>query len=489
MATCYLALDAGTTSCRTLVFSQDGRLAGMAQKELTQYFPQPGWVEHDPEEILDCQFSTLKEAIRSAGVEASHIAAAGITNQRETVVAWDGRTGRSLHKAIVWQDRRTVEICNALKSEGLEPYIRENTGLVADAYFSATKMHWLLHHAGAVSEAANRNTLRFGTVDAWLLWHLTRGQVYATDISNAARTLLFNLHTKDWDDVLLRRLGMQRAWLPEIIPSIGFSGFIHPDFLGRSIPITGVAGDQQAALFGHGATRPGMVKNTFGTGCFMLMNTGHRPVSSRFGLLTTVAWQKGADVTYALEGSVFIAGAAIQWLRDGLNLIKHAGESEVLARSVNDNGGVYMVPAFAGLGAPYWDMEARGLISGLTRGTTRAHIVRAALESMAYQTWDILDCMQKDAGFPLQDLSVDGGATANSFLMQFLAGLLQIPVKRPAMQEMTAFGAARMAAEGIHQTLPMQDNGLEIFQPAMPASEAQQLLEGWRQAIRRTVKT
>lgn len=488
MAGCFLALDAGTTSCRTLVFSQEGKLLGLSQKEFTQHFPQPGWVEHDAEEIWETQFYTLQDALKVAGLNSSHVKALGITNQRETVVAWDAQSHQPLHRAIVWQDRRTADLCNALRHEGLEPYIRQNTGLVADAYFSGTKMYWLLQNVPAVVDAAQKGTLCFGTIDSWILWKLTQGRIYATDASNASRTLIFNILKRDWDEVLLRRFGIHKSWLPEVRPSIGFVGFVSEHLLNHPIPISGIAGDQQAALFGHGAWQPGAVKNTFGTGCFMLMNTGSEPVMSRFGLLTTIAWQKNHQVTYALEGSVFVAGAAIQWLRDGLGILEKASDSEALALSVPDNGGVYLVPAFAGLGAPYWDMDARGLITGLTRGTTKAHLVRAALEAMAYQTYEILECMQKDASRTLESLSVDGGATANTFLLEFLAGLLRKPVRRPAMQEMTAFGVARMAAEAIGSPIQVETRTEEtLILPKMTSEMAQSLLEGWRLAVSRTL--
>jgi glycerol kinase len=488
MAGCFLALDAGTTSCRTLVFSGEGKLLGLSQKEFTQHFPQPGWVEHDAEEIWEAQLFTFQDALSVAGLKASDVKALGITNQRETVVAWDAQSHKPLHRAIVWQDRRTADLCNALRREGLEPYIRQNTGLVADAYFSATKMHWLLQNVPAVAEAALNGTLRFGTIDCWLLWKLTQGRIYATDASNASRTLLFNILKLEWDEVLLRRFGIHISWLPEVRPSIGFLGFVNEDLLGHSIPIAAMAGDQQAALYGHRAWQPGAVKNTFGTGCFMLMNIGSEPVMSRFGMLTTIAWQKNHHVTYALEGSVFVAGAAIQWLRDGLGILEKASDSEAMALSVPDNGGVYLVPAFTGLGAPYWDMDARGLITGLTRGTTKAHLVRAALEAMAYQTYEILECMQKDASCALESLSVDGGATANTFLLEFLAGLLGKPVRRPAMQEMTAFGVARMAAEAMDSPIQEKTKTEEtLILPKMTSETARSLLEGWRMAVTRTL--
>lgn len=488
MAGVFLALDAGTTSCRTLVFSHEGKLLGLSQKEFTQFFPQPGWVEHDADEIWEAQLFTLRESLIVSGVKASDVKALGITNQRETVVAWDAKSHKPLHRAIVWQDRRTADLCNVLRQEGLEPYIRQNTGLVADAYFSATKMHWLLNNITSVAVAADQETLRFGTIDSWLLWKLTQGRLHATDVSNASRTLLFNILKLDWDEVLLRRFNIKKLWLPQVRASIGYVGFVDETLLGHPVPIAGIAGDQQAALYGHGAWQPGAVKNTFGTGCFMLMNTGSEPVASRFGLLTTIAWQKDDKVTYALEGSVFVAGAAIQWLRDGLGILEKASDSEALALSVPDNGGVYLVPAFAGLGAPYWDMDARGLITGLTRGTTRAHLVRAALEAMAYQTYEILECMQKDAGYTLESLSVDGGATSNKFLLEFLAGLLGKPVRRPAMQEMTAFGVARMAAEGVGSPMSLDSLVEEtLVLPDMRPEEARSLLQGWKKAVRRAL--
>lgn len=483
----FLGIDQGTTSCRSIVFSGTGRVLGVGQKEFTQHFPHPGWVEHDAQEIWECQLATMREALVAAGLAASDIQAVGITNQRETVVAWDGQNSAPLHHAIVWQDRRTADLCNALRQEGLESYIRETTGLVADAYFSGTKIHWLLHHSDRVRDAARNGRLRLGTIDSWLVWCMTAGACHVTDVSNASRTLLFDIHRLQWDRLLMQRMAVQPKWLPQVVPSSGFVGMLHADFLGRAIPITGLAGDQQAALYGHGAWEPGQAKNTFGTGCFMLMNTGTRPVPSRHGLLTTIAWQKGGVTTYALEGSVFIAGAAIQWLRDGLQILDHASQSEPLASSLADNDGVYFVPAFVGIGAPYWDMEARGLIMGLTRGTTRAHLVRAALESMAYQTWEVLECMSKDMGAPLTAISVDGGATTNDFLMQFLADILRIPVRRPLMQEMTAWGAVRLAAEAVGHTIYTASEGDTIFEARMDPQEAERLRTGWKQAVSRAL--
>ncbi|MCS6982194.1 MAG: glycerol kinase GlpK [Flavobacteriales bacterium] len=483
----FLGIDQGTTSCRSIVFSNTGRVLGVGQKEFTQHFPHPGWVEHDAQEIWECQLATMREALATAGLEASAIQAVGITNQRETVVAWDGHSGIPLEKAIVWQDRRTADLCHTLREEGLEPYIREKTGLVADAYFSGTKIHWLIHHSDRVRDAARSGRLRLGTIDSWLVWCMTAGAFHVTDVSNASRTLLFDINRLQWDPLLMQRMAVQPQWLPRVVPSSGFVGMLHADFLGKPIPITGLAGDQQAALYGHGAWEPGQAKNTFGTGCFLLMNTGTRPVPSRHGLLTTIAWQKGGVTNYALEGSVFIAGAALQWLRDGLQILDHASQSEALASSLKDNDGVYFVPAFVGMGAPYWDMEARGLITGITRGTTRAHLVRAALESMAYQTWEVLECMCKDRDAPLTAISVDGGATANNFLMQFLADILRIPVKRPLMQEMTAWGAVCLAAEAIGHSISTNSDGESIFEPRLDLRKAERLKTEWKQAVSRAL--
>ncbi len=484
-----LSLDQGTTSSRAILFDRDGRIAGVAQQEFAQHYPQPGWVEHDALEIWETQLRTAREVLQKTGVPAERVEAIGITNQRETTVVWDRATGKPIAPAIVWQDRRTAPICERLKAEGLEPHIRARTGLVADAYFSGTKVSWLLEHIPGARERAERGELLFGTIDTWLLWNLTGGAVHATDFSNASRTLLFDIHALDWDDTLLRALGIPRAMLPEVRPSSGIFG--HTELLGGRLPIAGVAGDQQAALFGQRCFSPGTAKNTYGTGCFMLMNTGEKPVTSASGLLTTIAWGLGGKVEYALEGSVFIAGAAIQWLRDGLKMIDESRDSEYFATKVPDSGGVYVVPAFAGLGAPYWDMYARGGIFGLTRGTTNNHLVRATLESIAYQTRDVLDAMERDSGIQLRSLRVDGGACANDFLMQFQSDLLDVPVERPKVIETTALGAAYLAGLAVGtwtlEGLSGQVAPERVFAPEMPEEKRGALYKGWQQAVRRVM--
>jgi glycerol kinase len=438
-----LALDQGTTSSRAIVFDHHGRIVSSAQREFAQIFPQPGWVEHDPKEIWSSQLGVARQALRRAGLTAKDIAAIGITNQRETTVVWERASGKPVGNAIVWQDRRTAPACDRLKARGLAPMIRRKTGLVVDAYFSATKLQWILNHVPGAKARARAGELAFGTIDSWLAWKLTNGRCHVTDASNASRTMLFNIHTGAWDDELLKLFGVPRAILPDVRSSSEIYG--ETNLLGGAIPIAGIAGDQQAALFGQVCTRPGMVKNTYGTGCFMLMHTGGKPIASKNNLLTTVAWRLGGRTEYALEGSIFIAGAVVQWLRDGLGIIKSSGEIEALAAQVPDNGGVYLVPALAGLGAPHWDAAARGLIIGLTRGTTRAHIARAALEGIAYQVADVLHAMESDAGIRLKELRVDGGACANNLLMQFQADLLGVPVVRPHVAETTALGAAYLA--------------------------------------------
>jgi glycerol kinase len=440
-----LALDQGTTSSRALVFDRRGRVRGTAQQEFAQHFPQPGWVEHDPEDLWETTRLTALGAMAQANLTARDLAAIGLTNQRETTLLWDRETGRPLHRAIVWQDRRTAAACAKLKRAGLEPLFRGKTGLLLDPYFSGTKLAWLLDRVPGARRRAGRGELAFGTVDTWLLWKLTGGRVHATDASNASRTLLFNLHTGDWDDDLLRPLRIPREVLPEVRDSSGDFGEVTAVPALRGVPVTGIAGDQQAALFGQACYRPGMAKNTYGTGCFLLLHTGERPVASRHQLITTVAWRLGGKLEYALEGSVFIGGAVVQWLRDGLGLIANSGEVERLAARVADNGGVYLVPAFAGLGAPHWDAAARGLIVGLTRGSTAGHLARAALESIAYQSADLLAAMQADTGLRLRELRVDGGAVVNNALMQFQSDLLRVPVVRPRTTETTALGAAHLA--------------------------------------------
>lgn len=490
--TYILAFDQGTTSSRAILFDRAGRIHSIAQKEFTQIYPKPGWVEHDPMEIWGTQSGVAREVLEKAAVSPEQVAAIGITNQRETTVVWEKSTGKPVYNAIVWQDRRTADICDELKAAGHADTIRDKTGLVIDAYFSGTKIKWILDHVEGARERAERGELLFGTVDTWLVWNLTRGKVHVTDYTNASRTMLFNIHTLDWDDDLLNLLGIPRAMLPEVRPSSQIYG--HTDehtFGGANIPIAGIAGDQQAALFGQTCFEPGMVKNTYGTGCFMLMNTGEKPVASPSGLLTTIAWGLDGKVTYALEGSVFIAGAAIQWLRDGLRFFDAAADSEYFASKVEDTGGVYVVPAFAGLGAPYWDMYARGAIFGLTRGTRKEHIIRATLESLAYQTKDILDAMQRDSGIELKSLRVDGGAVANNLLMQFQADILGVPVERPRITESTALGAAYLAglAVGFWSKDEIARSGdiERRFDPQMDADTRARLYRGWQRAVERTM--
>ncbi len=440
-----LALDQGTTSSRAIVFGHDGRPVASAQQEFPQLFPKPGLVEHNPEAIWSSQFDVAKKAIAEAGVSAKDLAAVGITNQRETVILWEKATGQPVANAIVWQSRITSGICDQLKAEGLESTIREKTGLVIDPYFSGTKIKYLLDNQPGLRERAKRGEVLFGTVDSFLIWRLTGGRLHITDYSNASRTLIFNIHTLDWDEELLKVLDIPREMLPEVRNSSEVYGETDAELFGHTIPIAGIAGDQQAATFGQGCFAPGDAKNTYGTGCFMLMNTGSQPVPSAHGLLTTIGWRIGEEVTYCLEGAIFVAGAVVQWLRDGLGLISSAAESEQLAATVADTEGVYCVPAFVGMEAPYWNQNARGTIVGLTRGTTKAHLARAALESMAYQTRDLLGAMQQDSGIELKSLKVDGGATANNLLMQFQADLLGVTVQRPQVQETTALGAAYLA--------------------------------------------
>ncbi|HWQ39477.1 MAG TPA: glycerol kinase GlpK [Burkholderiales bacterium] len=485
-----LALDQGTTSSRAIVFDSAARPLGVAQKEFAQKYPQPGWVEHDPEEIWATQLETARQALRSAKLDAGDIVAVGITNQRETTVVWDRRTGAPIYNAIVWQDRRTAGLCDQFRAQGVDPLITGRTGLLLDAYFSGTKLRWVLDHVEGARARAERGELAFGTIDAWLVWKLTNGRVHVTDASNASRTLLFNIHTKDWDDKLLQLMRAPRAVLPKVVASSGVCGETEPPLFGRAIPIAGIAGDQQAALFGQQCWAPGMVKNTYGTGCFMLMQTGEQPVDSKSRLLTTVAWKTSERIDYALEGSVFIAGAVVQWLRDGLGLIRSSAQADTLAASVPDSGGVYFVPAFAGLGAPHWDAYARGAIVGLTRGTSAAHIARAALESIAFQTADVLDAMRADSGIEISELRVDGGASRSDLLMQFQADLLGVPVLRPRAHESTALGAAYLAglATGFWR------NSAELvphwqlerrFEATMSAQEREARKAAWRRALGR----
>ncbi len=486
-----LALDQGTTSSRSILFDRSGAVVASAQKEFPQLFPQPGWVEHDPDAIWSSQAGTMTEVLARAGATAGDVAAIGITNQRETTLVWERATGRPIHPAIVWQDRRTARACDALRRRGLAPLIRRKTGLVIDAYFSATKLAWILQHVPGARQRARRGELAFGTVDTWLIWNLTGGRTHVTDPSNASRTMLFNLQTGDWDDELLGLFGVPRAILPELVPSSGPLGVATIDSV--PVPIAGIAGDQQAALFGQMCHQPGMVKNTYGTGCFMLMHTGPRAVPSRNNLLTTVAWRIGNQTEYALEGSVFIAGAAVQWLRDGLGLIRSAAEIEALAAGVPDNGGVYLVPAFTGLGAPHWDAYARGLIAGLTRGTTAAHLARATLESIAHQVADVLDAMRSDTGLRLRELRVDGGACVNNLLMQFQADLLGVPVVRPQVAETTALGAAALAGLAVgfwrdRRELVAQWRDDRTFRSTMKPARRRRLRAEWNRALGRAGK-
>ncbi len=485
-----LSLDQGTTSSRAILFDQNGRSLAAAQQEFRQLFPQPGWVEHDADEIWQTQRDVASRAIAQSGLRAQDIGAIGITNQRETTVVWERQTGRPIAHAIVWQDRRTAGLCDELKRAGREELFTRKTGLVLDAYFSGTKLKWLLDHIRGARDRAARGELAFGTIDSWLIWNLTGGRTHVTDVSNASRTLLFNIHSLDWDDELLALLDIPRAVLPSIVSSSQGVGETDCEGLPQGLPIAGVAGDQQAALFGQACHEPGMAKNTYGTGCFMLMNTGTQPVASQNRLLTTVAWRIGDTTHYALEGSVFVAGAAIQWLRDGLGIIQTSDEVERLASSVEDTGGVYLVPAFAGLGAPHWDQSARGAIVGLTRGTTRAHIARAALESIAYQSADLLAAMTADSGIALKELRVDGGATVNNLLMQFQADLLGVPVVRPVVTETTALGAAYLAGLAVGFWRDVQEIAAQwrkecIFTPA-PTAGLEVRMRDWQRAVERS---
>ena len=483
-----LAFDQGTTSSRAIVFDKRGSIIAVAQKEFRQIFPKPGWVEHDAEEIWSSQIAMARSALKKAGATAKDVAAIGITNQRETAVVWNRETGKPICNAIVWQDRRTAPVCDQLRKDNLAPTIRRKTGLVVDAYFSGTKIQWILKNVKGAKALARQGKLAFGTVDSWLIWKLTRGTHHVTDVSNASRTMIYNIHTGKWDKQLLDILDIPSSILPEVRSSSEIYG--DTTFLGGQIPIAGIAGDQQAALFGQVCTSPGLVKNTYGTGCFMLMNTGDKPVPSKNNLLTTVAWKIGDRTEYALEGSVFTGGAVVQWLRDGLGIIKRAPEIEALATSVPDNGGVYFVPAFNGLGGPHWDQYARGTLAGLTRGSTRAHIARAALEGIAYQVYDVLQAMHADAGIKLKELRVDGGACANNFLMQFQSDLLGVPVVRPKVQETTALGAAYLAGLAVgywkdQATIARQWQQDRKFKPAMKPALRRDLLAGWNKALGR----
>ena len=492
MSRYVLALDQGTSGSTALVVDAEGHVRARGYAELPQHYPQPGWVEHDPEDIWRVTEAAAREAVATAKVNGREIAAVGITNQRETTILWDRATGRPVHHAIVWQCRRTAAICDVLKAQGLEPAVRRRTGLVIDAYFSGTKIRWLLDELPDARRRAEDGALAFGTVDSWLVWKLTGGRVHATDVTNASRTLCLNLDTVDWDGDMLKALGVPRALLPRLVASSGVVGeTVDLGWLPAGIPIAGIAGDQHAALFGQACYGRGAAKNTYGTGCFALLNTGSTPVRSNAGLLTTLAWRIGGATTYALEGSVFIAGAAIQWLRDGLGVLGRAADSDGLARSVPDTAGVYFVPAFVGLGAPHWDMYARGTIVGLTRGATRAHLVRAALEAIAYQSRDVLAAMETDAGVPIDALRVDGGATANDFLCQFQADILGVPVLRPSVIETTALGAAYLAGLGVGlwsslDALARQWSVERTFTPAMPEDQRAGLYDGWQRAVERT---
>ncbi|MES2619698.1 MAG: glycerol kinase GlpK [Bacteroidota bacterium] len=483
-----LALDQGTTSSRSILFDEQGSIVAMAQKEFSQIFPKPGWVEHDPEEIWNSQYYTAKEVINKAGISAAQIAGIGITNQRETTIIWDKKTGVPICNAIVWQDRRTADICDSLKKKkDFEKYVRENTGLVVDSYFSGTKIKWMLDHVKGARKRAENGELLFGTVDSWLVWKLTDGTLHITDYSNASRTMLFNIKTKKWDNKLLKDLDIPSLMLPYVTDSSRIYGFTHRGIFDVEIPIAGIAGDQQAALFGQTCFNPGMAKNTYGTGCFMLMNTGNKMVKSKHGLLTTIAWGMGGKVEYALEGSIFIGGAAVQWLRDGLKVIDTAADSEYHANAVKDSEGVYVVPAFAGLGAPYWDMNTRGAVFGLTRGTSKSHIIRATLESIAYQTKDVLGAMEQDSGIKLKSLRVDGGACSNNFLMQFQSDMLGVPVDRPKVTETTALGAAYLAGLAVgYYKKPNIIKHWEIdnqFKPKMKLPDRNALYSGWKKAV------
>ena len=491
MHTYVIALDQGTTSSRAVIFDEQARIVAMKSYEFEQIYPQPGWVEHDPAAILNTQVDALREAVRISGVPIEEIAAIGITNQRETTLIWDKETGRPLYNAIVWQCRRTAPIIKRLCDAGLEEHIRETTGLIPDAYFSGSKLSWLLDHLD-LHERAERGELCFGTVDTYLAWNLVSGRPHVTDATNASRTMLYDIRRNDWDDTLLQALNIPRAILPTVVDSSGVIGMLDPEILGRAIPVAAIAGDQHSALFGQGCFEPGMMKNTYGTGCFLLMNTGDQPARSQNGLVTTIAWRLNGQCTYALEGSVFVGGAAIQWLRDEMKLIERASETETIARTLSDNGGVYLVPSFTGLGAPYWDMYSRGTLIGLTRGTGRAHIVRAALESIAYQSADLVSAMASDCGRTPVELRVDGGASANQFLLQFQSDVLGCRVIRPAVIETTALGAALLAglAVGVWKDMDeirrvwQMDLALE---PQMNGEERERVLSGWHKAVKRSM--
>ena len=487
-----LALDQGTSSSRAIVFDHGGAIRSVAQKEFTQYFPKPGWVEHDPREIWSSEAAVIAEAITKVGIGGKEIAAIGITNQRETTIVWDARTGEPVYNAIVWQDRRTGEYCDSLKAGGLTDMVRKKTGLIIDAYFSATKIRWILENVPGARARAEAGELRFGTVDTWLVWNLTRGEVHVTDVSNASRTMLFNINDLDWDDELLKLFGIPRSMMPEVRSSSEVYGHTKTTIFAHEVPIAGIAGDQQAALFGQMCTGKGSVKNTYGTGCFLLMNTGSKPVISGNDLLTTVAWKIGGEVSYALEGSIFVGGSVVQWLRDGLGIIRSSSEIEALARTVPDSGGVCFVPALTGLGAPYWDPYAKGCIYGITRGTTAAHIARAALEGIAFQTMDIVSAMEKDAGLKLQELKVDGGASRNDLMMQFQADIVGAKVVRPKVTETTAMGACYLAGLAVGFWDGLGDIASQwqvdkVFEPEADASTVALRKAQWADAVKRAL--
>lgn len=491
MSNYILSLDQGTTSSRAIVFNHSGEIIAIAQKEFTQIYPEAGWVEHNPGEIWSTQLSVATEVIAKANLTAADIKAIGITNQRETTVVWDKTTGKPVYNAIVWQDRRTSEYCNSIKKQGLSQKIQEKTGLIIDSYFSATKVRWVLEHIEGAREKAEKGELAFGTVDSWLIWNLTAGKVHVTDVSNASRTMLYNIHSLTWDKDLLELFGIPSSILPEVKSSSEVYGTTAGNILAAQIQIAGIAGDQQSALFGQMCTQPGMVKNTYGTGCFMLMNIGKTPKTSTNNLLTTIAWQINGEVNYALEGSIFIAGAIVQWLRDELGLIEKSADVEQLAQKVEDTQGVYIVPAFAGLGAPYWNQDARGTITGITRGTNKSHMARAALESIAYQTMDVLNAMQADAGTPIAELRVDGGATANNLLMQFQADLLNCKVVRPEVTEVTAIGAAYLAglATGFWQNIEEIKSQWQVNKTFVANAniDNSKRISGWKKAVRAAI--
>ncbi len=492
MAQYIISLDQGTSSSRAIVFDHKGEIKAVAQKEFRQIFPKAGWVEHDPHEIWSSQASVIAGAMASIGINGLDIAAIGITNQRETTIVWDKETGEPVYHAIVWQDRRTSAYCDSLKAEGKTDFIREKTGLIIDAYFSATKIKWILDNVEGAREKAESGRLIFGTVDTWLIWRLTRGEVHVTDVTNASRTMLFNIHELVWDDALLELFDIPRSMMPEVKSSSEVYGHTKTTMFAHKVPIAGIAGDPQAALFGQMCTEPGMVKNTYGTGCFLLMNSGDKPVFSRNNLLATIAWKIGEQVTYALEGSIFVGGAIVQWLRDGLGIFRSSGDIEALATRVADNGGVYFVPALTGLGAPYWNQYARGAIFGISRGTTAAHIARAALEGIAFQTMDVVKAMQKDAGIELKELRVDGGAAANNLLMQFQADILDSDVIRPKVIETTALGAAYLAglAVGFWKDLEEIKQQWKVdkhFEPTCDKKVIEELKGGWRDAVDRVI--